>query len=723
MCGCTSVSALLWTVVLVALNPFTVLLIAFVVSGHDMFLVLSLGWLLLLFGIIVYHCCTCKDDNVSAMVRWYNWSTLLLIGVRECFLRYSGVSPYLQLLQQIFFMLTDRKPRFPPSIRGNPLLHVEELSLTPNLVNPPIRVRDLLANYDVIHPDVYDYSVSSVIQDDSRWSKKKKLGFDFVADTGDGYLPTLAIARALTRGIDGSGFIPTLVVFGGDMVYPHPTESAYDIRLRRPFVHASTEVIVDCFVVPGNHDYIDFLSSFRSVFISADHNPKKIGNFSFSQSNNFFVLRLPNDWYILGLDDQLTGDIDGVQLLFFVEYATTQLGVNPPVIRSRPVRARLPATLVLVIHQPFWLFGDHQPPPNIRKLLDHLDTIIDLHVAMIIAGDMHYYCRHTHTGPSGNSTQYVVSGGGGAFLHSTAFLRSFDCEGPWILTERGPYPSQATSMKLLFWNLAFAFLNWEFGLIPAFLLTFSSSQWITAADSPTLVQAWTQSIQPVVLIILILAFLIQRCGAAMDSDEKAQSKLYLVDANRSSLESIALQLLRLCCLLLIMYGSTWGFVSCWSGNVQASLTTALSFHLVPWLTPIFIHWASWLLLLSFNWLSFLLICGIYLTIASTSLAAHTNEASSSLRIADHKSFLRCEVDEMDGSMTVTVAVIPSVAFDRPVQVHESFKLLKPVLVCRLMPFQLNSDHRLGDYWFYFHHSGVATAGRGDRYPSAGSLQS
>ena len=62
---------------------------------------------------------------------------------------------------------------------------------------------------------------------------------DYVADTGDGWNPTYAIADALAQPeLEVAGektLAGRVLIFGGDAVYPYPTRAEYDMRTETPY--------------------------------------------------------------------------------------------------------------------------------------------------------------------------------------------------------------------------------------------------------------------------------------------------------------------------------------------------------------------------------------------------------------------------------------------------------------------------------------------------------
>ena len=95
---------------------------------------------------------------------------------------------------------------------------------------------------------------------------------DYVADLGDGFDSTYAMASLISQpqiDLEGVGALPAakLLIMGGDQVYPFPTRTAYRERFAMPYSTALPPAPDGnwrrlLFVLPGNHDWYDGLSSF-----------------------------------------------------------------------------------------------------------------------------------------------------------------------------------------------------------------------------------------------------------------------------------------------------------------------------------------------------------------------------------------------------------------------------------------------------------------------------
>ena len=144
--------------------------------------------------------------------------------------------------------------------------------------------------------------------------------FDYLADTGDGWNSTHAVASLV-----GEEELPVgdqrlprgrFLVLGGDEVYPSASKQNYAERLVAPFETAMpfTDLVgQDMFAVPGNHDWYDGLVSFSRFFTPRG----RIGGWATVQSRSYFAVRLPYGWWLWAVDIQLESDIDLGQRRYF----------------------------------------------------------------------------------------------------------------------------------------------------------------------------------------------------------------------------------------------------------------------------------------------------------------------------------------------------------------------------------------------------------------------
>ncbi len=302
-------------------------------------------------------------------------------------------------------------------------------------------------------------------QDLFDYSHQNEIWIDYVADLGDGWDPTFAVARTMAEpelsvSVRGSSqahatFRGRVLVMGGDEVYPTADREAYQQKLVAPYRTAlphSDPPEPHVFAIPGNHDWYDGLVSFSRLFFQN----RWIGGWQTQQKRSYFAIKLPHNWWLWGVDVQLESDIDQPQLEYFCGIAREH--VHPG------------DRIILATAEPDWIYGNIYDP-RLRKNLAFLeervlrDAKATLRVAL--AGDLHHYRRHEATDGSGK--QLITAGGGGAFLHPTYGPPADRLEvGREKLTEyrlKAEFPSRQTSAKLLFLDLLFPFPNWKFGFL------------------------------------------------------------------------------------------------------------------------------------------------------------------------------------------------------------------------------------------------------------------
>ena len=144
------------------------------------------------------------------------------------------------------------------------------------------------------------------------------------------------------------------------------------------------------------------------------------------------------------------------------------------------------ADIILCSAAPGWYAAEEKA--DSYRILSYAAWIAEnagksLRVPLVLSGDSHHYCRYS--GASG--TQFITSGGGGAFLHGTHQLKD-EIRADWLreheavlslkteptgehapTDHRACYPSQEQSWRLITGNFAFPVLNWDFSLLLAFV--------------------------------------------------------------------------------------------------------------------------------------------------------------------------------------------------------------------------------------------------------------
>ncbi|KAG4147137.1 hypothetical protein ERO13_D05G203800v2 [Gossypium hirsutum] len=83
-----------------------------------------------------------------------------------------------------------------------------------------------------------------------------------------------------------------------------------------------------CFLIPGNHDWFDGLNTFMRYICHKSW----LGGWLIPQKKSYFALHLPKRWWVFGLDLSLHNDIDVYQFKFFSELVKNKVGENDTVI-------------------------------------------------------------------------------------------------------------------------------------------------------------------------------------------------------------------------------------------------------------------------------------------------------------------------------------------------------------------------------------------------------
>lgn len=458
--------------------------------------------------------------------------------------------------------------------------------------------------------EYFDYSV-----DDGN-AERREMWIDYVADAGDGFNATYAVASAIAHRAldvtDPTGAVHStrrgrVLVFGGDLTYPVASRDAYERQLVMPYEQAlqySRAPHPDVYAIPGNHDWYDSLVAFTRRFCSK----RWFAGWRTQQRVSYFALQLPHDWWLLGTDVQLGSDIDADQVAYFKAIAAKMTE------RSR---------IILCNAEPHWIYDKKYPEVD-REVGSHLrfleEQVFNHKIAVFLAGDLHHYRRHSDE----RDHHKIVAGGGGAFLHPT-----HDCDVDTLpgLTEDQPfelqcsYPSPTTSRALTRRNLLFPFTNWSFGLITAvlYLMTCRAMQIdISALGLGDIGEAAGQVLYATLsgpTTLLWVSFLVG--GVILFTD--THSVRYRVFGG------LGHALAHLLAVFFIGWGASW-LIGRW--------------HLPPPVELLSIG----ALVFAGGWVAGSLVLGIYLFVSLNCFGRHGNEAFSALAIPDWKNFLRLHID-------------------------------------------------------------------------------
>jgi Calcineurin-like phosphoesterase len=487
---------------------------------------------------------------------------------------------------------------------------------------------------------------------DRTYAARDELWIDYAADTGDGFPATMSVAsqlgrRSLTVDVDGvERTLPrsSILVLGGDEVYPSANAEDYENRLEGPFRAALPWTVADhpvMYGIPGNHDWYDGLTGFLRLF--TQH--RWLGGWTRRQSRSYFAVKLPHNWWLWGIDIQLGMYVDEPQLEFFGGV----LEESSPGDR-----------LILATPVPTWTELERDPHAY-RNLAFIERTLLrprGIELKLTVAGDLHHYTRYTRrsTTTDGEAASIpshkITSGGGGAFLHPTHDLRRdveivVDPDDPGDRATyhmEAAYPDRNTSRWLSLQALGLPLRNPSFMVLPALL---------------NVVLLWTNQ------------FGLRSLGGdetfAAAAAHWGWSDLF-TGLFRNPLSVVT---------VVTLFFGLWGFARTppWAPRglpryvaktVMAAIHTMLHVLVVVAVALLAVTVASgltdggWLFTASASLTAFLVggvagsvAVGAYLAAGTglPGLRAHGNETFASARIADYKNFLRMHLDR-DGRLNV-----------------------------------------------------------------------
>lgn len=503
----------------------------------------------------------------------------------------------------------------------------------------------------------------------------KDFWIDYVSDVGDGWNTTYAVARQLTqpqltvKSTDGSDIVldrGDILIFGGDEVYPTANRDQYHGRWESPYSEAFAAIpdpfsLPHAFAIPGNHDWYDSLASFSEKF-SGDYVrtfPKEAGKgqqggWRTPQNRSYFAIKLPHDWWLLGVDLQLNHDIDEAQLTYF-EKVMERIKADADDGRE--------ARVIFCSPEPYWIYADIFEDVNIdykkSRLCELVEKVIgESRIAVYLAGDMHHYYRIQDRKDfcGGDGVLRITSGGGGAFLHPTHGEegKAYTSDNRY---EVQAYPDQQTSRRLTWGNWLFLYKNPWFGLVtgPLYLLT----AWFLLAgigkERDQLVQEASKMLDPggATLGLVFNAGKTLWGGAFFNSPFLSFLCLAVIVGFYSFTDPHAKRTFRylggpLHGALHLGAAGLIGWLGC---VVFAGVERSLAqFRFHPWIG----NKTAWLAAIVWIFLAGAIvgatIMGVYLWFSLNILGYHSAEGSS-LKIEGYKNFLRIKISA-DGRLTI-----------------------------------------------------------------------
>jgi hypothetical protein len=251
------------------------------------------------------------------------------------------------------------------------------------------------------------------------------ISFLLMGDTGEGDASQFAVVPPLETQAPGSAFL----FICSDVIYPAGGIDEYLYNFFKPYRRYDGPI----YAIPGNHDWYDDCTGFMYWFCGVAAAPRKPGGLLRSllwrrppaghpdlikqcrelrpapeQPGPYLVIDA-GPLRLVGIDTGITNSIDADQGRWL--HRVSQ-GPRPK---------------ILLTGKPLYVDGERRPG-RIEKggALDEIITAPEHNYIAAIGGDIHNYQRYPVQLPDGRTMPYLVSGGGGAFMHETHTIPNMD---------------------------------------------------------------------------------------------------------------------------------------------------------------------------------------------------------------------------------------------------------------------------------------------------------
>lgn len=251
--------------------------------------------------------------------------------------------------------------------------------------------------------------------------------FLLLGDTGEGQKPQYAVVPGAMKIGEGTDFM----VISSDVIYPIGSVNDYPEKFYVPYQNYPAPI----YAIPGNHDWYDTNCGFMRIFcgnreelkpngwrgpfrllarllwrppakpdetaLAAAEELRSAPSQQEIQPGPYWAMDTPS-LRIIGIDTGIKGDIDRDQGVWL-----------------RRVSAG-PKPKMLVTGKPLYVDNAHHPGAiEGGGWVDDIVTDPANNYVAAIGGDIHNYQHYPVKLADGRTMQYVVSGGGGAFMHAT----------------------------------------------------------------------------------------------------------------------------------------------------------------------------------------------------------------------------------------------------------------------------------------------------------------
>ncbi|WP_217213047.1 metallophosphoesterase [Streptomyces sp. AC550_RSS872] len=265
-----------------------------------------------------------------------------------------------------------------------------------------------------------------------------RFSFLVIGDTGEGDDPQYAVVPGFLK----TGRDTRFAILASDVIYPVGSADDYGSKFFRPYQEYQAPI----YAIPGNHDWYEDLGAFMRVFCDDApplapepaprplsraglrsllwHRPRKGDGQRLAQQRTLRSAAAqqavqPGPYWaidagpvrIVGIDTGLLGTLDAEQGAWLREVSKD------------------PRPKILVTGSPLYVDGEHHPCAiEGGGTVDEIVRDPAHRYVAAIGGDIHNYQRYP-VQVDGRTIQYVVSGGGGAFMHATHTIPRVDIAG------------------------------------------------------------------------------------------------------------------------------------------------------------------------------------------------------------------------------------------------------------------------------------------------------
>ena len=260
-----------------------------------------------------------------------------------------------------------------------------------------------------------------------------------IGDTGEGDNSQYAVTGPLADMSENADF----AVICSDVVYPTGDLGDYG----RVFHHPYRNLTLPIYAVPGNHDWYDGLHGFMHYFSRLDdagYRPD-FGRGPAALLARLFWRQAPEAGPLTNtavVDERPPPDPLQPAPYFAIDagpvrFVGIDIGITGEMDKDQHdwlKRVSLDAAKrpkILLTGKPIYVDNEHHPGrvTGTTETVDDVVTDPQANYVMAIGGDVHNYQRYPVPVAGGRTIQYIVSGGGGAYMHATHRIPPVDING------------------------------------------------------------------------------------------------------------------------------------------------------------------------------------------------------------------------------------------------------------------------------------------------------